>query len=223
MVTTVHAIKGSLWFLNQKSSQKPVPDLLKFEHDQKIYFHYYHLQLEYYPLYENKAKVLNDESMILKTENYNFEEGPAFVTKEIHYHLECKRNYLHKKKDKSSNIKGSALERCLSYVRNKIIKIVAEDKTKLASFLLDLYNQYYAAESGNENDLPACNVQNMCRMLQLRISLNIEAKSSKTVCSYHVTYAFQSESALYSWLPQSLKIQILHLLWARSSLTFRQL
>ena len=127
------------------------------------------------------------------------------------------------KKDKSSNIKGSALERLLSYVRNKIIKIIAEDETKLASFLLDLYNQYYAAESGNENDLPVCNVQNMCRMLQLRISLNIEVKSSKAVCSYHVTYAFQSESALYSCLLQSLKIQILHLLWARSSLTFRQL
>ena len=46
----------------------------------------------------NKAKVLNDESMILKIENYNFEEGPTFVTKEIHYHLECKRNYLHKKR-----------------------------------------------------------------------------------------------------------------------------
>ena len=49
----------------------------------------------------------------------------------------------YKKKDKSSNIKDSALERPLSYVRTKII---AENKPELASFLLDLY---YAAEGGN--------------------------------------------------------------------------
>ena len=60
-----------------------------------------------------------------------------------------------------------------------------------------------------------------------------------TVCSYHVTYEFHSESTLYSldykWLNVrlrtkslwvritllSLKLQIWHLLRARSSLTFR--
>ena len=64
--------------------------------------------------------MLNDESMILKIGNHNFGEGPDFMAKEVHYHHECKRNYLHKKY-KSSNIKDSALERLLSYVRNKII------------------------------------------------------------------------------------------------------
>ena len=125
----------------------------------------------------NKPKMLNDESMILKVGNYNFGEGPDFVAKEVHYHRECKRNYLHKK-DKSRNIKDSALKKLVSYVRNKII---AKNKPELASFLLDLYKQYYAAEIGNENDLAAYNVQNMCRMLQLRIPLNIEAKNNKTV------------------------------------------
>ena len=56
----------------------------------------------------NKAKMLNDESIILKIGNYNFGEGPDFVAKEVHYHHECKRNYLHKK-DKFINIKDSAL------------------------------------------------------------------------------------------------------------------
>ena len=70
------------------------------------------------------------------------------------------------------------MERLLSYIRNKII---AENKPELASFSLDLFNQYYAAEGGNENDLPAYNVQNMCRMLQLRIPLNIEAKNKTVV------------------------------------------
>ena len=45
----------------------------------------------------NKPKMLNDESMILKVGNYNFGEGPDFVAKEVHYHRECKRNYLQKK------------------------------------------------------------------------------------------------------------------------------
>ena len=48
--------------------------------------------------------MLNDESIILKIGNYNFGEGPDFVAKEVHYHHECKRNYLHKK-DKFINIK----------------------------------------------------------------------------------------------------------------------
>ena len=82
------------------------------------------------------------------------------------------------KKDKSSNIKDSALEKLVSYARNKII---AENKPELASFLLDLYKQYYATEGGNENDLAAYNVQNMCCMLQLHIPLNIEAKNNKAV------------------------------------------
>ena len=60
----------------------------------------------------NRAKMLNDESMILKIGNYNFGEKPNFVAKEVYYNHECKRNYLHKK-DKSSNIKDSALERLL--------------------------------------------------------------------------------------------------------------
>ena len=119
MVITVHAIKTSLPFLNQKLSQKPVTGLLKLQHDQKIHLHYYHVQLEYYPLYvyfvikegkklevhgnnlqkiekhetenvfPNKVKMLNDESMILKIGNCNFGEGPDFVSKRVHYHHEC--------------------------------------------------------------------------------------------------------------------------------------
>ena len=87
-----------------------------------------------------KAKMLNDELMILKIGNYNFGEGPDFVAKEVLSHHECKRNCLHKR-DKSSNIKDSALEKLVSYARNKII---AENKPELESFLLDLYKQYYA-------------------------------------------------------------------------------
>ena len=172
MFITVHAVKTSLQFLNRKLSQKPVPGLAKFQHDQKVHPHYYHLQLDHYPLYvyfvinegkeiggsweepgkskkheteiaiRNKPKMLNDESMILKIGNYNFGEGPDFVAKEVHYHHECKRNYLHKK-DKSSNIKDSALEKLVSYVSNKII---VENKPELASFLLDLYKQDYATK-----------------------------------------------------------------------------
>ena len=113
MVITVYAIKTSLQFLNQKLSQKPVTGLLKFQHDQKLHLHYYHLQLEYYPLYvyfvikegkkievhgknlekiekheteiaiRNKAKMLIDELMILKIGNYNFGEGPNFAAKGV--------------------------------------------------------------------------------------------------------------------------------------------
>ena len=113
MVITVHAIKTSLQFLNQKLSQKPVTGLLKFQHDQKLHLHYYPVQLEYYPLYvyfvikegkkievhgknlekiekheteiaiRNKAKMLIDELMILKIGNYNFGEGPNFVAKGV--------------------------------------------------------------------------------------------------------------------------------------------
>ena len=152
--------KTSLEFLNQKVSQKLVPDLQKFQLDQKIHLQCYHLQLEYYLLYvyfvikegkkiggswtepgknekheteiaiPSKAKMLNDESMILKIRNYNFRVGPNFVAKEVHYYHECKRNYLHKKYE-PTNIKHSALERLLSYVRKKII---AEKKPKLAFF-----------------------------------------------------------------------------------------
>ena len=35
--------------------------------------------------------MLNDEPMILKIGNYNFEEGPNFVVKEAHYHREVSR------------------------------------------------------------------------------------------------------------------------------------
>ena len=62
--------------------------------------------------FRNKAKMLNDESIILKIRNCNFREGPDFVAKEVYYHHECKRNYL-LKKGKSSNIKDSALKRLL--------------------------------------------------------------------------------------------------------------
>ena len=68
------------------------------------------------------------------------------------------------------------MEKLVTYVRNKII---AENKPELAPFLLDLYKQHYPAEGGNENDLAAYNVQNMCRLLQLRIPLNIEAKKQQ--------------------------------------------
>ena len=68
----------------------------------------------------NKAKILNDESIILKIENYSFGKELDFVAKEVHYHHECKRNYLHEE-EKSSNIKDSVLERLLGYVRNKRI------------------------------------------------------------------------------------------------------
>ena len=119
----------------------------------------------------------NDVLMILKIGSYNFEQGLDFVAKEVHDHHESKRNYLHRK-DKSSNIKDSTLERIFSQVRTKII---AEKKPELWSFLLDLYKQYYAAEGGNENGMAACNVQNMYRMLQLCIPLNIEAKINKAV------------------------------------------
>ena len=37
----------------------------------------------------NKAKMLNDELMILEIGNYNFGEGPDFVAEEVHYHHEC--------------------------------------------------------------------------------------------------------------------------------------
>ena len=56
---------------------------------------------------------------------------------------------------RGSDIKDSALEKLVSYVRNKII---AENKPEPAPFLLDLYKQYYPAERGNENDLAAYNV-----------------------------------------------------------------
>ena len=71
-------------------------------------------------------KMLNDESMISKIGNHNFQERPNFGAKKIHYHHECKRNYLHEE-NKSSNIKDCALERLLSYRRNKII---AEKKSQ---------------------------------------------------------------------------------------------
>ena len=71
-------------------------------------------------------KMLNDESMISKIGNHNFQERPNFVAKKIHYHHECKRNYLHEE-NKSSNIKDCALERLLSYKRNKI---TAEKKSQ---------------------------------------------------------------------------------------------
>ena len=51
MVITAHAIKPSPRLLNQKISQKPVPDLVKFQHGWKVHLHYYHLQLECYPLH----------------------------------------------------------------------------------------------------------------------------------------------------------------------------
>ena len=79
---------------------------------------------------------------------------------------------------RGSDIKDSALEKLVTYVRNKI---TAENKPELAPFLLDLYKQHYPAEGGNENDLAAYNVQNMCRILQSRIPLNIEATNNKTV------------------------------------------
>lgn len=65
-------------------------------------------------------KMLNDESMISKIGNHNFQERPNFVAKKVHYHHERKRNYLYEE-NKSSNIKDCALERLLSYRRNKII------------------------------------------------------------------------------------------------------
>ena len=99
--------------------------------------------------------MLNDVLMILKIGSYNFEEVPDFAAKEVHDNHRSNRNYLHKK-HKSSNIKDSALKRIFSYVRTKII---AEKKPELASFLLNLYKQYYAAESGNENSMAACNNQ----------------------------------------------------------------
>ena len=123
----------------------------------------------------NKAKMLNDDSMILKIGNYNFGDRPDFVAKEVHYRHESKRNYLHKKA-KSINIKESTLESFLSYVRKKTI---AENKPELACFLIDLYKQYYGTEGGNEINLAAYNVQNMCRMFQLCIPLNIEAKRAE--------------------------------------------
>ena len=79
------------------------------------------------------------------------------------------------------------MEKLVSYARNKII---AENKPELASFLLDLYKQYYATEGGNENDLAAYNVQNMRRMLQFRIPLNIETKNNKTVVGKKVNMKY---------------------------------
>ena len=75
----------------------------------------------------NKTQMLNDEWVILEITT---PEKNPIAAKEVHYHDECKRNYLHED-DKSSNIKDSALERLLSYIRNKIL---AGNKLDLASF-----------------------------------------------------------------------------------------
>ena len=44
----------------------------------------------------NKAKKLNDESMILAIGNYNFREGPDFVAKEVHYLHGCRKKKIKK-------------------------------------------------------------------------------------------------------------------------------
>ena len=62
--------------------------------------------------------MFNDELMILKIGNYIFGEELDCVAKEVCYHHECKRNYLHED-HKSSNIKDSALEKLLSCIRSK--------------------------------------------------------------------------------------------------------
>ena len=80
----------------------------------------------------NKAKMLNDESMILKIGNYNFGEWLDFVAKEVHYHHQSKRKYLHKK-DKSSKknptISGKFVG-CLKVV-SKIQQLVRKRSQKI--------------------------------------------------------------------------------------------
>ena len=91
----------------------------------------------------NKAKILNDESMILTIVNYNFRKGLDFVAKEVHYHHECKRKKKDKK-DKSNNTpffyKQSNFdprpENCLSFSKKLPQKIIKQLLSRFFSPLM---------------------------------------------------------------------------------------
>ena len=91
----------------------------------------------------NKAKILNDESMILTIVSYNFRKGLDFVAKEVHYHHECKRKKKDKK-DKSNNTpffyKQSNFdprpENCLSFSKKLPQKIIKQLLSRFFSPLM---------------------------------------------------------------------------------------
>ena len=91
----------------------------------------------------NKAKILNDESMILTIVNYNFRKGLDFVVKEVHYHHACKRKKKDKK-DKSNNTpffyKQSNFdprpENCLSFSKKLPQKIIKQLLSRFFSPLM---------------------------------------------------------------------------------------
>ena len=50
------------------------------------------------------STILNDENIQLKVRNYEFGEGPDFTALHVHYHHECKIEYLNKYRDRKKEI-----------------------------------------------------------------------------------------------------------------------
>ena len=90
----------------------------------------------------NKAIALKDEKFLLKVGKYKFGDDPDFVAQEGQYHHQCKRIYLHQKEENTSENQYSRRKCNLFILEFVESKVIAGQKSILASLLLEHYKNY---------------------------------------------------------------------------------
>ena len=114
------------------------------------------------------ATTLDYENIQLKVGNYEFGEGPDYIALEVHYHHECKREYLiNKSQDRKKEIakRSSNIESKVKLVAiNEIVRyintsIVAENKPEFLITILEWYKQVHLAQEGASKDVESYSAQ----------------------------------------------------------------
>ena len=130
--------------------------------------------------------------------NCEFGDGPDFIALEVHYHHECKREYLSKSwnrkkeiaKRNSFNIeskaKSVAVDKIIRYISTSII---AGNKPEFLSTVLERYKQVYLAQEGASKDVmsyPAQSFTKKVRTFFHEQQLNVQVNATKKTVAWKV-------------------------------------
>ena len=111
---------------------------------------------------------MNDENIKLKVIKYEFGKGPNLLALQVHYHHECKREYLNKfqnrkkeiAKRNSANIKNKVKSVAINVIVRYInTSIISGSKSGFLSAILEQYKQVYLAQEGASKDVKSYSAQ----------------------------------------------------------------
>ena len=132
---------------------------------------------------ESKIRIaavqLEDEALLLKIGNALNSEGSDFISKEVHYHHECKINYLKKVKvnkndTKEMEPKKKAFKAIVKYINEEVLN---KNDVEYLSTLFDLYKRTFIIEGGSPENIKAYTVQHFGEKIQRHYQHELSVKA----------------------------------------------